>query len=90
MSNTTRTEKKLNEAQFKKIVRQMARKAIKEQIAKKKSAKLQESAKQQQSAGKPKVQKITKTQLREMVRDCILESLEKELDKRISNKKTKK
>ena len=86
------TERRLNEAQFKKVVRQMARKAITEHIAKKKAAavKLNEARRRQAAAtaAKPaQTKKITKDQLREMVRDSILECLEEELTKRTSAKK---
>lgn len=72
-------EQKLNENQFKKVVRAMARKAIKEHVAKKAAAKKKLSESKKRAAGK---QKISAKQLREMVRDSILECLEEELDQR--------
>ncbi len=89
MSNkpVVKKEQTLNEAQLKKVVRAMARKAIQEHVAsKKKNAALKEGKKLE----KPKSQKITKTQLREMVRDSILECLEEELDKRMKAKSKNK
>ena len=89
-------EQKLNESQFKKVVRAMARKAIKEHFVKKEAAvaKLNEAKKKKAALkeGKqtPSSQKITKDQLREMVRDSILECLEEELDNRIKAKKPAK
>jgi len=81
-------EAKLNEAQFKEVVRRMARKAIKEHVARKTAAKakLNEGNKNR----KPAPKKISKNQLREMVRDSILECLEEELDTRLKAKKNKK
>lgn len=67
---------KLNEAQFKQLVRNMARKALKEH-AEKKAATTKTAQKR----------KITKEQLREMVQDTILECLEEELDRKLQEKK---
>jgi hypothetical protein len=87
-------ERKLNEAEFRKVVRAMVQTTIKEQATRKasqkpskpKAAAIKESAQPE----KPKGAKLSVAQLREMVQDTVLETLEEELDRMLEKKKKTK
>lgn len=84
-------QRTLSEAQFKKLIRSMARKAIKEQAQRRTKAKRLHEAKKKAAAAKrakqQAPQKITAKQLREMVRESIVDCLNEELDKKLKTNK---
>lgn len=83
-------EKKVSKDQLVEMIRKFAQEAIKEHKTEKKESVVVKEDKAPKAAPAVTAKKITVKELREMVKESILDIMEEELDKRLAEAKTPK